>query len=169
MLFRKKKKDVIEAPQPVDLSHLERQMMFDVAGVTFDNEDGTDRQDIIKGIRNELVSDCERSDLYGGYTAKEIKEDDVEITETDGLDFGVDFRMYEFKGAPAVYVLYDDQIIGNVPKEDVPRFLQLLAESSSCTATAYLTGGKMKRLNWESDKVETIELTYGCEVFVKFS
>lgn len=70
-----------------------------VAGVTFDNEDGTSRQRILKKFLRE-----------NGYDAGE------EAT----------LQQYEYNGKPAVYVLLDGQIIGNVPKTHTAEVIRII-------------------------------------------
>lgn len=60
-----------------------------VAGVTFDNEDGTSRQKILRKAQREKVEGT------------------------------VSLRLGEFEGRPAIYVLYDGQCIGQIPKGDI--------------------------------------------------
>lgn len=67
----------------------DNRIQFSVAGVTFDNEDGTSRQQILKGFYENR-----------GYSKRDIS-----------------LQQYEYNGAPAVYVVAKGKIIGNVPKE----------------------------------------------------
>ncbi len=60
-----------------------------VAGVTFDNEDGTSRQKILRKAQREKVEGT------------------------------VSLKLGEFEGHPAIYVLYDGQCIGQIPKDDI--------------------------------------------------
>lgn len=60
-----------------------------VAGVTFHNEDGTSRQKILKKAQREKVEGT------------------------------VSLKLGEFEGHPAIYVLYDGQCIGQIPKGDI--------------------------------------------------
>ncbi len=70
-----------------------------VAGVTFDNEDGTSRQRILKKFLRD-----------NGYDAGE------EAT----------LQQYEYNGKPAVYVLLQGQIIGNVPKTHTAEVIRII-------------------------------------------
>lgn len=69
---------------------------FAVAGVTFDNDDGTSRQRLLKDIR-----------ARGG-------DADLELEE------------WEYKGKPACRVLVDGEQIGNVPRHKVEEVLLVL-------------------------------------------
>lgn len=69
---------------------------FAVAGVTFDNDDGTSRQRLLKDIR-----------ARGG-------DADLELEE------------WEYKGKPACRVLVDGEQIGNVPRHKVEEVLSVL-------------------------------------------
>lgn len=71
-------------------------MFFNIAGVTFANEDGRNRQDLLKEV---LASGC-----------------DGDLT----------FEEFEYNGKPAVRIVYnDDFILGNVPARDVKKFLEI--------------------------------------------
>ena len=64
-------------------------LVIPIAGVTFDNDDGTSRQKILK---------------------------DLKVT---GGDAYLNLEEYEYKGAPAIRVLVNDMCVGNVPKARV--------------------------------------------------
>lgn len=60
-----------------------------LAGVTFENEDGTSRQKLLKDFK-----------ARGGQADLELEE-------------------YEYKGAPAIRVLVDGECVGNIPRNRV--------------------------------------------------
>lgn len=70
-----------------------------VAGVTFDNEDGTSRQRILKKFLRENGS---------------------------GAGEEATLQQYEYNGKPAVYVLLQGQIIGNVPKTHTAEVIRII-------------------------------------------
>lgn len=67
-----------------------------IAGVTFDNDDGSSRQKILRNL------------------AAKSGSDEVELQE------------YNYKGHPAVRVLISGQCIGNIPKERVQEALAVM-------------------------------------------
>lgn len=67
-----------------------------IAGVTFDNEDGTSRQRLLKDLK-----------VRGGDAHLELEE-------------------YEFKGKPAIRVMVDGDCIGNIPKTRVAEVSDVL-------------------------------------------
>ncbi len=69
-----------------------------VAGVTFDNDDGTSRQRLLSGIYKEAE---------GGGTAATLEE-------------------YEFKGKPAVRVLVEGKCVGVIRNADLPQVLPIV-------------------------------------------
>lgn len=71
-------------------------LVIPIAGVTFDNEDGTSRQKILR---------------------------DLKVT---GGEAHLDLEEYEFKGAPAIRVLVNDMCVGNVPKNYVAQVSAVL-------------------------------------------
>ena len=83
-------------------------LTFNVAGTTFNNDDGTSRQDILRAIRFQ-------DPPYGG-----PDDPDADLLETT-----VD-------GEPAIEVLLNDTQVGYVPKNQVTRVLDAI---STCTCT----------------------------------
>lgn len=79
-----------------------------VVGVTFDNEDGSSRQKILKAI----------------YKA----EIDVGLFYTDGT-----LVQFEYEGSPAVHVMVEDKCIGNIAKKDLGEVLPILPNIEKVT------------------------------------
>ena len=69
-----------------------------VSGVTFDNDDGSDRQKILRALLNDP------------------EEDSPDVT----------FVQYTYKKKPALYVMCGDKCVGNVPAEYVEDVLPIL-------------------------------------------
>ena len=67
-----------------------------IAGVTFNNEDGTSRQKILRDVKSYLS--------------------DAELT----------LQEYQFNGKPAIHVYLDDQCIGDIPKAHVKEVLDIM-------------------------------------------
>lgn len=102
---RREEREAKEARRKAELQEFERthgRMVFNIAGVTFKNEDGTKRQDLLKEA---LASEC---------------------------DGGIIFEEYEYNGKSAVRILYDDNyMLGNVPARMVNEFLTIKDKISS--------------------------------------
>lgn len=171
-LFKRKKKQddqvIAVVPEPTG----PKPIFCKVVGVTFDNEDGTNRQDLLQAIRKELVSEADPEDLYGGYSNKEIIEDGLDyVPETLDMDFPVTLQQYDFNGEPAVAVIYNNNVIGNLPKEYVPYFIEN-SQNNIYKAKCELTGCKCKVLRYDEDtdkeRVKRDELTYGAEIIISF-
>lgn len=86
-------------PEPVRPALDDRHGRFvtNLVGVTFDNEDGTSRQRILKD-----------------YYISGVKGSELSLEE------------YEYRGKPAVRVLLDDQCVGNIPKTRVGELLPIM-------------------------------------------
>src|SRR5690554_3788389 len=69
---------------------------FKVAGVTFTNDDNTPRQMILRSIKEQKKPFDKRLDIA--------------------------LEEYSFEGEPAISIKVNGQMIGNIPKEDVPFF-----------------------------------------------
>ena len=80
------------------------QIITAVAGVTFKNDDGISRQNILKDLK-----------ARGGY------DDDLELEE------------YEYKGKPAIRVLVDGEQIGNIPRSRVGEVSAVLDSLENCS------------------------------------
>lgn len=145
--------------------YLRDEMIFNVAGVTFG-----DRQARIKNIAKEVRSWCDRSDLYGGYTNKEIYEMVLNVSELEGVDVGlIEINEAVYEDQRAYVVQYKDEILGYVPKDRVEELHQLLEKHKNVEMRSFIVGGKCKSVNYDEDKVVIEELTYGIEISLKFS
>lgn len=78
-------------------------IIFRVAGTTFDNEDGTSRQDLLRGFRSQDPEDL-----------------DVTFEETDHAD------------EQAIAVLVNDQQVGFVPKSRIPQVTEARKHVATC-------------------------------------
>ena len=101
----REEREAEEARRKAEREEWERthgRMVFNIAGVTFKNDDGTKRQDLLKEV---LAS-----------------EGDCDIT----------FEEYEYNGKPAVRIIYDDvHTLGNVPARMVSEFLKIMDNISA--------------------------------------
>lgn len=98
------------APIAADPIH---HITFRVAGVTFDNEDGTSRQ-------------CNLADL--------------KFEEPSGPE-DVTFRETTYKGDPAIEVYISNKQVGYVPKTTIPTMLEALSSSSWTVDDLRIIGG----------------------------
>lgn len=113
----KRKKEVKNAPVKPPVSSTSQsvgRIVTKVAGVTFNNEDGSSRQDLLRYIHDNAIKD----------------------------DISLD--TYEYKGEPAVRVLYGNACIGNIPKEDVGRVMRVFEKINRATINveSFKKGGK---------------------------
>ena len=170
-------------------------LTFNVKGTTFKNEENEDIQKCIKGVLKEYKeNDCiDKEELYGGNSAKDIKEYDMNVSEYEGISFGGKIELSMFKNEPAfkVYIsTYDgfDEFfphrkeeksigsykhIGYVPKEYINEILKYWNDSeiTEYYVSISIVGGKYKHCGMDdygNDKIETAELTYGFQVTLAF-
>lgn len=73
---------------------------YKIVGVTFENDNGTDRQQLLKKIYNRAVKELKAGPWLD-------------------VDYDVSFRSYEFEGSPALAVLIDGYEIGNIAADSV--------------------------------------------------
>lgn len=111
----------IRQPQPAHPSAEDsdiRQIRFKVAGVTFDNEDGTSRQDILRHLK-----------FYDSPYADAEEEYDTEIEETT------------FDGDPALAVFVNGYQVGFVPAKIVPKVQKAMTCLAFSVDSTTITGG----------------------------
>lgn len=156
---------------------------YKLSGVTFQNEEGKDIQEEIKKILREYVSNglIEKDDMFCGYTNSDIKDMDIIVSQYEDIPFGCKLKKDTFEDKPCVKVYIkraDDTYthIGYIPKKNkqIQEVIDILNTYDSITLILYITGGKMKRCRVETDDeynekfyVETIDLTYGFELFIE--
>ena len=90
---------------------------FKVAGVTFKNEDGSDRQTILRHIKF---------------------QDPPYITDPDNVD--IEIKHFEYQGEPAFRCVVNGYTIGNVPKAQVQEVADAI-EHGAVVSGFHVTGG----------------------------
>lgn len=162
MLFKRKEKE----PSFVLRDHF----LFDVVGVTFDNEDGTNRQDVLKRLAADTRQIYSGSDRYLGYKNKEIEEEDIVVGELEGLIVpNIEIEQTEYEGSPAFRVMSPYGIVGFIPKDRVDDFIRLDEKHKNAFLYATITGGKQKSFDYDLEKIQIKELIYGMSIKVEFS
>lgn len=142
---RKAEREAEEARRKAELEEFERthgRLKFRLAGVTYKNDDGTNRQDLLKEV---LVSDGQ------GDTAVED---------------------YEYNGKPAVRLLYDGHILGHVPQTVVPEFLKIIDEIDSVNLDIQTFTPKDADDDWDDDdrpRQKSKEKIYFADVTVVYN
>lgn len=151
------------------------EIIFNIAGITFNNDDGINRQDILKkiintGIQNEYLIP------YNGLSIKDMKQELYDqLYEVDGQEL-TDVRFQEtiINNKKAIMVLlndYNDDYleIGHVPKDKIQIVKETL-DNKKYNIKCYIRGGKYKEITYYEedyqDKEEVIEdeLIYGLEI-----
>lgn len=160
MLFKRKEKE----PDDFDF-------YFKVAGVTFDNDDGVNRQVILKSIANDIREQINPEYLYDGLRNKDIKADRMEhVYELEAWDdIPVDVLEGCFNDEVAYEVRYENDLIGFMPRDKIEDFQALLKKFKNYTTEARLIGGKTKSFDYDTEKVVLDTLDYGMVVHCKFS
>lgn len=114
-------------------------MVFNIAGVTFKNDDGTKRQDLLKEV---LAS---------------------------GADCDITFEEYEYNGKPAVRILYDRQhMLGNVPARMVGDFLKIMDKISAVNLDIQTFTPDDVDDDWEDGRKKNKEKLYRAEVHIVY-
>lgn len=131
-----------EAKRKAEREEWERthgRMVFNIAGVTFTNDDGTKRQDLLKEV---LAS---------------------------GGDCDVTFEEYEYNGKPAVRILYDRQhMLGNVPARMVGDFLKIMDNISAVNLDIQTFTPDDVDDDWEEGRKKNKEKLYRAEVHIVY-
>lgn len=92
-------------------------LQFTVAGVTFKNDDGSDRQTILRHLR------------FG------------DAPYARGDSFEVSLEPYDYQGSPAVRVLVNGYQVGNAPHDKVPAVLDFIKSKAEVSAVDIYGGG----------------------------
>ena len=163
---------------------LVHELIFNVAGVTFENEEGKDIQTEIKKTLQEYKK-CgeidEKEDLFGGYSNKDIKEDDLSVDEYEGINFKgkIVQTTYENEDCYKIYFIDvngKDIHIGYMPKKKIAEANEWFSKDGlEFKSNLEIIGGKNKHLeeveNSNGDLVEKVvvdEDTYGARISLSF-
>lgn len=92
---------------------------FSVAGVTYKNEDGSDRQTILR----------------------HIKFQDPPYVPAGSSDVDVEIKKYSYKGAPAYHCIVNGYIIGSVPADKVQDVAEAVKHPDAAVTGFQITGG----------------------------
>lgn len=148
---------------------------FRVAGVTFKNEDNKEIQEEFKRIVTEYkkAGEIDETELYGGYSNKEIKEDDLNVNELQDINFRGKLVEDTYQGELSYKVYIKDAKdnyihIGYVPRRKVQEIKEYISNTNLAMKTKFeIVGGKYKRTD-DDERVVTDEITYGTEVTMYF-
>lgn len=154
-----------------------KEIEFKVAGTTFDNEDRKNRQDVIKDILKTYKENdyFDKSDLWNGYTNKEIEDYLEEPFEYENVAFPAILKGEKYKNEDCIAIYMQDYYeeehkIGYVPKNMLEEVSNWLNKGLNVSGSLYVTGGRYKEYDNEEDKVVIRELdTYGAKVKLFFS
>lgn len=130
-----KKRKLQSAAEKAHFDSIERQRQYDekhgtietsVAGVTFDNEDGTSRQYALKMLKGK---------------------------EKRGEYYEVRLVPYTFKDRPAIYVYADDRCVGNVKTEDTHEVMSIIDRLDFVELDPYSFKNEKNRIIYASSMV----------------
>lgn len=158
---------------------------FKIAGVTMKNENGEDIQNVIKkGSKKNLEQFGLKT--FGGYTRKEIIEDDIEVFEFEDVSvYREQIRFEEDPNNPfdpnaiKIYIRFteedpEEKHVGYVPKTMTSQTKDLLANQDVRRITGNVTGGRSKEAHYDAleDKETVItkdklSLGIGISIFYK--
>jgi hypothetical protein len=154
-----------------------KRMLFECVGEMADNDNGKNRQDIIKRItknyKKEILSSA---DLFNGYSTAEIKEMYGSVSEFEDVEFDGIYKKVEYKGKPAYIILMKDTDdnyyeVANIAKDDISKFEDIVNNNEVLNTVIYVTGGKTKEGTYNDygkEIVETTELNYGIDLRISF-
>lgn len=144
---------------------------FNVAGITHEDRQETIAKMVKKAFKEGYY------EKYDGMTNKDIKESYDTVFEANHIAFHkmrLNKTKFEEKDAIEVYVedLCDEDksyMVGYVPKNKINELNEFLEYKDNHPEYDYkefveLVGGKGKRLSYDDDQIEEIELNYGIEV-----
>lgn len=130
-------------------------------GVTFDNADGTNRQDIFKELANSLREEYEADELFSGWSKEEQIENGYDVvSEFEDIIIPLSCHRYKHEGKDALYLRCEKGIIGNISADLVTEILKL----PNAMFYGEITGGKRHILE---DEIKTETVTYGMNVTIE--
>ena len=158
---------------------------YKLSGVTYNNENGKDIQKEIAKILRKYVAEeiIDKDDMYLGYENSDIKDMDIIVSQYEDIAFDAKIKKDFFDGKPCVkvYIKNADKEtythIGYIPQKNkqIQEVIDIMDNNKNIELTLYVTGGKNKRCRIETDDdynekyyVETVELTYGFNLFIKY-
>lgn len=149
------------------------EIKFKVAGVTYENDEGKDIQAEIKRIVNgyKRAGEIDEEDLYGGFTNREIKEDELDVDELQDIPFEgkIEESTYENELCYKIYLKNVNGAyihIGYVPQRKIAEVKEYMSQGLEMKCGFEIIGGKNKSV--EDGKVVTDEIAYGTEVRMSF-
>lgn len=158
---------------------------YKLSGVTYDNENGKDIQREIAKILRKYVSEglIDKEDMFLGYDNSDIKDMDICVSQYENIAFNAKIKKDTFEGKTCVKVYIENADkktythIGYIPKKhkQIQEVIDIINNNENIGLTLYVTGGKNKRCRVETDDeynekyyVETVELTYGFNLFIEY-
>jgi HIRAN domain len=154
-------------------------LSFNVAGVTFENDQGKDIQTLLRKIGKAIAREKDIP-AYAGMTNSEILDSYTEVSEFEDVEFG-EYIFFEKdpnneydKNAIKVMVKIGDKThhIGHVPKKNNIQLNKLIESDLIIDISANFVGGKIKEVDYDFEKDKEIvvikELTLGVEITVHY-
>lgn len=167
--FKKQRK---EPPKKINFIKTEK-VYFKCKGELADNPDGKNRQDIINRILNNYKRDMDKSELYGGYTNKEILEMyNGCISEFEDESFDGDYEITTYKNKKSIIILLEDvdkkkYQVANIAKEDVEKFITIINSYEIWDFSIVVTGGNIK-FSTLDNTIGKKKINYGIEVVITY-
>ena len=139
-----------------------KELHFKVAGITFDNPDGENRQTVMKRLARMLREEYDREDLFDNTTKKEqIEYEFDEISEFEGIEIPLSIHRATYDGKIALKLRTAAGDVGFIPAKLVDEVLRL----PNALAYGEITGGRVRVL--DIDEVTTETRTYGLNVTIE--
>lgn len=133
-------------------------MEFKVKGTSYDNEDGKNRQKVIRDVINTYIENeqIDKDELYDGNTNKDIEEYDLNVSIYEGIYFPAKLRKSKFNNEDCIEVYLIDYYkkenkIGYIPKELVHIVWDSVNENEEIPVE--IVGGKYKEYDILEEKV----------------
>lgn len=133
-------------------------MKFNVAGVTYKNEANKDIQALIRKSAKQHLLDYDLK-TYGGYTNRQILEDDMEVSEFEDVTLYKEHIRFEEDpanpydpNAIKVYLTFvegEEHHFGYVPKAKNERVKKILDTKDVQKIHARVIGGKVKQADYD--------------------
>lgn len=141
--FKKRKRE-----KPVLVHSIE----FNAAGVKDINEDGTNRQDVIQLIVDDIKGTVPEDKLFKGISENRLMNSSfsMRIYEVEDIPIEIQFEERDVKRHSEIIIHSQFGIVGKMPQKIVNEFLECVEKYPERETTATILGGVTKRVQPDS-------------------
>lgn len=125
---------------------------FNAAGVKDTNEDGTNRQDVIQLIVDDIKSTVSEDKLFKGISENRLMKSasSMRVYEVEDIPIDIQFEERDVKRHSEIFIHSKHGVVGKMPQKLVKDFLEHVDTCTERETTATILGGVTKRVQPDS-------------------